>query len=312
MKRWLWILVALGCGACALQSTATPTAPALLRPLPSPTVAVTFPTPAIIATPIPPTPLPTPVTYVVEQGDTLISIAWTFGVTVEALQAANPAVDERFLSVGTVLIIPGPANEATPAPPTATPEPIALTLSAPACYPAPTGPLYCFVEARNADSVAVGNVSVQIVLADVNGLPLADARAASALQIIPPNGSAPLVAVFDSPPAGVAAQGARLLSAQRVSDPVRAGYFPLDVSSSAGAQTGAGWMATGRVRNASGVVVSAVWVTMTLYDAEGVLVGYRTEALAGLAPGEEREFTVVAASLGGAVAHHTLAAEARP
>ena len=312
MKRLLWVLVGLGCGACAVQSTATPTTPALLRPLPSPTVAVTFPTPAIIATPIPPTPLPTPVTYIVEQGDTLISIAWTFGVTVEALQAANPTVDDRFLSVGTVLVIPGSSAEATPAPPTATPEPIALTLSAPACYPAPTGPLYCFVEAHNADTSAVGNVSAQIVLADANGLPLADARATSALQIIPPNGSAPLVAVFDPLPAGVAAQGVRLLSAQRVSDPFRAGYFPLDVSSNAGAATGGGWMATGRVRNASGVAVSAAWVTMTLYDAEGMIVGYRTEALAGLAPGDEREFTLVAVSLGGAVAQHTLAAEARP
>lgn len=308
MKRALLILWGL-CAACTTSPIGTPTAVVTLRPLPSATAVPPLrDTPAIIATPIPPTPLPTPVTYVVVKGDTLIRIAWTYGVTVEALQAANPTVDERFLSVGTVLVIPGPAGEATPAPPTATPEPIALTLNAPTCYDTPTGVRYCFVEARNADVAAVGNVSAQIVLADANGLPLASALATSAVQIIPPGGAAPLMAAFANPPSGAAAVGARLLSAQRVSDPARAGYIPLTILSHTSAATETGWRVIGQAQNNSGVTLSVIWVTVTLYDAEGNIVGYRTETLAGGAP----DFTVTVASLTGAAERYTVVAEGRP
>src|SRR5260221_6394976 len=46
-------------------------------------------------------------TYVVEPGDTLYDIALSFGITVDALQTANPGIDPNTLSVGQTLIIPG-------------------------------------------------------------------------------------------------------------------------------------------------------------------------------------------------------------
>jgi murein DD-endopeptidase MepM/ murein hydrolase activator NlpD len=46
-------------------------------------------------------------TYVVQAGDTLFSIARSFGVTVEALQTANNITDPSLLSVGQTLVIPG-------------------------------------------------------------------------------------------------------------------------------------------------------------------------------------------------------------
>src|SRR6185436_14709305 len=86
--------------ACVAQPTPTPLPIIALWPMPSPTPSVgTVPaTPVIIASPVPPTPLPTPVTYVVQQGDTLVYVAWLFHLSVEALQAANPGVDARFLT----------------------------------------------------------------------------------------------------------------------------------------------------------------------------------------------------------------------
>lgn len=56
---------------------------------------------------------PTPVsgpTYVVQPGDTLFAIARQFGVTLEALQAANPAINANALPVGATLVIPGYAD----------------------------------------------------------------------------------------------------------------------------------------------------------------------------------------------------------
>ena len=45
--------------------------------------------------------------YVVQEGDTLYSIAQAFGVSVEALQQANNIADPSLLSIGQRLIIPG-------------------------------------------------------------------------------------------------------------------------------------------------------------------------------------------------------------
>src|SRR5450759_2976561 len=45
--------------------------------------------------------------YVVLPGDTLYDIALSFGIRVDALQAANPGVNPNTLSVGESLTIPG-------------------------------------------------------------------------------------------------------------------------------------------------------------------------------------------------------------
>jgi LysM repeat protein len=50
---------------------------------------------------------PTAQTYTVQKGDTLTAIATRFGVTLEALRAANPQVtDPTKLQIGQVLTIP--------------------------------------------------------------------------------------------------------------------------------------------------------------------------------------------------------------
>jgi LysM repeat protein len=94
-------------------------------PAPAPTgtnVAYTAPTP-----PPPPMPVPTPVVdntaaagseYVVQSGDTLGKIAKHNGVSLKALEAANPGVDSKHLKVKQKLVIPGgtggtSANSAT-------------------------------------------------------------------------------------------------------------------------------------------------------------------------------------------------------
>jgi LysM repeat protein len=62
------------------------------------------------STPPPPEPSPTPSslgqTYVVQSGDIPETIAAQFGITTEALLAANPGVNPNNLQVGQVLIIP--------------------------------------------------------------------------------------------------------------------------------------------------------------------------------------------------------------
>jgi len=50
-------------------------------------------------------------TYTVQSGDIPVTIAEKFGITVEALLAANPGIDPRGLQVGQVLTIPPPPDE---------------------------------------------------------------------------------------------------------------------------------------------------------------------------------------------------------
>ncbi|MBI4316761.1 MAG: LysM peptidoglycan-binding domain-containing protein [Chloroflexi bacterium] len=71
------------------------------------------------------TPTATPFgAYIVQSGDTLIGIAARFGISVQALQAANGLTGELILQ-GQQLILPGVAPTDTPLPPTETPVPTA-------------------------------------------------------------------------------------------------------------------------------------------------------------------------------------------
>ncbi len=86
---------------------------------PVPTLAYSAVLPTASATPIPtatepvtetavPTPEPAPATtYTVQAGNTLFSIAQSYGLTVEELAAANGIADVNSLIVGQVLQIPG-------------------------------------------------------------------------------------------------------------------------------------------------------------------------------------------------------------
>jgi len=80
--------------------THTPTATATPTPVPTAT-----PTPTATATPTP-TATPLPVTYTVQAGDTLSKMAKDYGVSVEALVAANNIENPNVIPVGLVLIIP--------------------------------------------------------------------------------------------------------------------------------------------------------------------------------------------------------------
>jgi LysM repeat protein len=316
---WALAVVTAACGPAA-TGTPRPSATAPLLPLMSATAAVAPrgtagppPTPVIIASP---TATATPVTHVVAEGETLLGIAIQYGVSVEALQAANPNVQARFLSIGTVLVIPPPEGGfAVAATNLAPPPPAPVALGEPACYPLAAAGVYCLVAARNPGIVALENVSARVTLAGADGLPLTSAVAYAALDLIPPGEAAPLAVLFQpGPVVPVAATGVEVLTGNLAGEPAPPGRaVPLRVSNARGEMIDGRWMATGQVQNGNGPVVTTVWVILTVYDAEGRPVGYRKQPLAGgLAPGETREFSVAADVLAGPVARHELLAEGRP
>lgn len=119
-----------------------PEVPALFRrdtatPEPSPTPLPPTETPAPTNTPEPSlTPTPSgPISYIVEEGDTLFSIAQQFEVTMDALIAANSLEDPNNIGVGTELTIPSAEQEL----PTATPLPATLVAGTTIEYVVKTG-----------------------------------------------------------------------------------------------------------------------------------------------------------------------------
>lgn len=106
-------------------------------PEPSNTPLPPSQTPAPSDTPEPSlTPTPTgPITYVVEEGDSLSSIADQFQVTIDMLIAANDLEDPNSIDVGTELIIPDPEAEL----PTETPLPETLVPGSTIEYTVRTG-----------------------------------------------------------------------------------------------------------------------------------------------------------------------------
>jgi LysM repeat protein len=75
------------------------------------------------STPVPTAPpSPTPFSYVVASGDTMAAVARRFGVSMEELVAANPAIkNPNQIKIGDRLIIPGAGGSPSTSP-TASPS----------------------------------------------------------------------------------------------------------------------------------------------------------------------------------------------
>jgi len=111
----------------AFLSTATPTPTVTFTVTPSATATKVF-TPTSTSTTAPPTETPTatltptpsgPSWYVVQENDTLGSIAVKFGTDLATLIALNPNINPNMIKVGDKIVIPAPNTQL----PTATPLP---------------------------------------------------------------------------------------------------------------------------------------------------------------------------------------------
>ncbi len=308
------MLAALWLAACG---NAAPPSAATTPPQATPTRGWTltpFAPPAPTATPTPlpsPTlpaaarPSPTPWVYTVAKGDTLLGIALRFGVSLKALEEANPGVDPQAMAVGTRLIIP--VNTENPAG-LPTPTPLPLAVGAPFCEPAADGGAVCLVEIHNSGPQAVEAVAAWLTL------PNGQATTAEALlNLLPKDSSTVLVARFtQAPPQPRAA--VRLLRALAVPTKAQAQrYPPLKVQNLHTAITSDGRAAqvSGSLLLQKNTAVQAVWVVAAAYDAEGHPVGVRRwEAPLPFPTGKPQAFAFTVYSIGPPIARVVVHAEA--
>lgn len=329
-RRWIFqslILVgAVLLGACAQEPSAeapmaaSGTLDGTLRPYPSGTATATpYPTGYVSPTPSPTaTPSPTPVYYEVMLGDDMYSIAWRFDVSPEAIMTANPTVNPRAMTVGTLLLIPiTPAPAITPTPtvqgsPTATPP--YAGMAEPVCYPDAVGGLWCFVLVENDAAGALENVSGVVRLTPSGDGEVRSEAAIMPLNLLPAGEALPLVAYFQPPLPGDYAVSAEVEFLLPVM-PEDARYLSLEIQ-----EQGLSLSPDGRIATLRGVVALAegqpdaetLWLAATALDGTGQVVAVRRwEAQNQLAAGESLAFELTVYSLGGAIERVDVLGEAQ-
>lgn len=139
-----------------------------------------------------PSSTPEPVIYTVVSGDSLSTIAFRFGVDLNALILANPTIDPNAMSIGTKLVIPpsGDAIELGTNAVMGLPTPVIQTTKGPDCYRTDDSQWMCFLLVHNDSTDAVGNISGQVMqIGSTSSFP-----ATCPLDLIPAGESLPLIA----------------------------------------------------------------------------------------------------------------------
>jgi len=319
-KLVLLILTLTGIFLLASCSTESPTATTQatgeyrLTPYHTATSTPTItPTPLDQPTQTPkPTITPTPRIYEVSANDTLLTIAYYYGITLEELQTANPDINPSLMAIGTRLVIP-PAREATGTASAPTPTPFAVTLSGIECLPSATSGLHCFVLVENDRKNPATNLSGEFSLLDSNGEIVATRVVALPLKLLEPGARLPFYTYFDPALAENRTIAFNLLTATRA-DAANTATFPLVVEIEESQVAGGGSSAVvsgSAVLENVDAAVNRITLVAVAFDANGDVVGMRRiEQEAALTAGAPYPFTIEVFSTGGEIATVEVSAEA--
>lgn len=323
------LLFALTCGAllmlassCSEVAVITPeetpassTRPPIASPSPTAEAAATVPPARPTRVTATPTITPTPLIHVIESGDTLGSVAAQYGVSVQALQAANGIENPLLLQIGQELVIPigEESEDQVPGLLLPTPTPLPFSVRGVSFYETPVGSLWCLGEVVNTTSYTLTNVLIDVTLFDSAGAPIIGGDTFLTADVLPPTASAPFGLLFVAPPEDFASHQITVLRGEAAED-LSAGYVVLDTTSVEGAPSGSEFEVTGSVRNPDPQrVASEGVVIVTTYNAEGDVTGFRQERVegGGLAPGETAPFRVRLTPHGGVPADFSVIAFGR-
>ncbi len=289
--------------ACGQVVTPQPTVRTFPTSTPTPAHTPTFrPTATAPFTPPPatatPTITPTPVTHVVQEGETLLSIAFEYGVSLQALQTVNGIENPQFLQVGQTLFIPTGEEEAGTASGLLlpTPTPLPFGVEGLAFHETPVGSLWCLGEIANTTDTTLTNIKIHVTLFDASGESQAEADAFTAADVIPPGERSPFGILFTTPPEDWANPQVAVVRGEAAGT-LEDTYVPIAIAELDGQPAGPQFQVTGVVRNASEEqAADAVSVIVTTYDEQGLVTGFRraeVEQQGPLAPGATAPFTLL-------------------
>ncbi len=302
----LGILLA-GCQQATLQATSTLAATGVLTPFQTATSTSASPTGTFQVTiPVTPSPTPTPFLHTLTSDDTMLGLAFRYGVSLEALKTANPSINPNAMSVGAQLVIPINTQAAPEIP---TPTAIPAEVRQPTCTLAGDGGAWCIVAVRNNLDFTLENLSVWIGLYDAKGKNFTSQVVYGPMDILTSGSVMPLMAYFSPPLPDHFTARAELLTADGVATTdtrylaAEAKIESMEISSD-GSQA----EVNGEVILASGADnPSQVWVLAVAYDAFGNIVGARKWKSAG-----DTRFDITVYSVVGSISTVELLVEATP
>lgn len=273
------ILGIVGSAGCGRVVTTAPTS------VPRPTATLALVLPTIEATPSPlavsftpaptptPTELPTPTVYTIDSGDSLLSIAQLYNVSVGALQEANGILDPRTLQIGQELVIPQEIEEES-AFATATPTPMPAIVQNVAVGENNIGGVWVLGEVLNTTDVSLEQVRVRFMLLGDDGATLIETSNLAALDIVGANETTPFALLIEDAPNAFAQFRTEVASA--VPAYVGSYYRELEIRDLQIRGDGTSpYSVSGRVYNFGTVEAINVQVVLTAYDNRGTVVGVR-------------------------------------
>jgi hypothetical protein len=245
-----------------------------------------------------------------------LSIAFDYGVSLQALQSANGIDNPQLLQVEQELVIPVGGEQPSITPglllPTPTPQP--FEVRGVSLHETPVGSLWCLGEIANTTTVTLTNVQVRVTILDAAGNPLAEADAFAAADIIPAGERSPFGLLFTNPPPDWASAQATILRGEEAGA-LTDSYVPITVSDLERGPADAQLRVSGLVGNASAdQSAGSVRVIATTYDTEGLVTGFRRASVeldGPLAPGATTPFAITFTFHGGEPADFTIIALGR-
>ena len=304
-----------GCGQ-VITLTPTPT------PLPTATVSLALaaatlpptstPAPYTPAPTLTPTQTPTPVVHTIQSGESLLSIANQFNVSVAALQEANGILDPRSLQIGQDLVIPRPDETAAENAATPSPTPMPVTIENLYFSETSIGGLWILGEAHNTSGGPLEQLRVTISLLDAQGKEIAKADGLAALDLVDVNERSPFAILFGSLPGRF--DQYRATASRAVPAYVGSYYRDLQIRHLEGAgERYSAYTVTGTIYNSGPEEAIDAQVVVTAYDALGRVIAMRkiTPEYNVVPRGGETNFTAVLAPVGGPVDHVEAVAQGR-
>lgn len=294
MGYWGWRRILTGFVSvlvvgCTLTYQAAPTIPPTsLPPVTLIARGLITPTPPSVSPPpqVTPPSAPTALAYAIQPGDTLLGIAAQFGVSLQALQAANTDLNPLALPIGVSLIIPNPHFNAQGIPILPTATPVSLVLISPVCQPTATGSIICLGKVINTLAQGVQRVNLHLRLLRRDGSILSEGDVGIEQAFIPSGGSAPYRAFFKTDWQAYAGVSAWLESAEIINEFPQA-FVHLDIREERVWLTGSRYTVAALLSNPNPDSAHLMRAVLTIEDASGQIIAFRVMPLSGsLAVGE--------------------------
>jgi murein DD-endopeptidase MepM/ murein hydrolase activator NlpD len=248
----------------------------------------------------------------VRTGESLLTIATQYDLSVSALQDANGILDPRTLQIGQQLIIPRPEESAEAAAATPTPPPIPVTIENIYLNNTTIGNLWVLGEVYNSSTVALEQVEVAVVLLDEQQKELGRQVSFVALDLVDPEQRAPFALLFEPPVPQFASYQVIVVSAV----PAYIGSYYRDLQVTLGEsdhERYASYTVQGTILNSGPEEAVGVQVVLTGYDALDRVVAMRKiDPDYNVVPrGGETTFTAILTPFGGPLARITAIAQGR-